>query len=605
MWTYICRRLLLMIPTLFGVTVVSFCIMQLAPGDPLMNQVGQGGATGSSSQTREAYLIQKRDLQLDKPLLLNFNYFRDFSSQVRVAAHYSALSTGQIQAELPKLAEPAGDPVVLQRLKFLKKLKIDAFAERLHDPEQYAGLAQAIQAYVQIYCEDIGTHGVPAAIAVLEDPQTGRELQIGTVRALNSMVVEPFRYTYSRVPRESETPLVLSAWKLWWERKGDQLPAIDPDRKAILQDKLSQMAVESSRGVIFEWIESLDRDDMRFFADVLLGDSSLAEKAIAATTLRLYIGNPLRVDVAIDAPQAEVDDVRQNWLAHFSSRQAEYQPSFPRRVLLLFGDTQYAHMVWRLATFNFGRSALRTREPVSEKIWAAVKVSAPLMLLSQVVIYLVAVPLGVACAVRRGKLTDRLISFVLFVLYSIPPFVAAMLFLLFFCYGTYLKWFPTLGLHSDGADHLGWVAYLLDYGWHATLPVTCLALFSLAGLAMYARSSMLDVIEQDYIRTARAKGVAEWKVILKHALRNSLIPIITLFANFLPAMLGGSVLIEVLFGIPGMGRLSWVSIEQKDFPTLMALVYIDAIVVMISILLSDLLYVLVDPRISFSGRGEN
>jgi ABC-type dipeptide/oligopeptide/nickel transport system permease component len=227
------------------------------------------------------------------------------------------------------------------------------------------------------------------------------------------------------------------------------------------------------------------------------------------------------------------------------------------------------------------------------------------MLLSQVVIYLVAVPLGVACAVRRGKLTDRLISFVLFVLYSIPPFVAAMLFLLFFCYGTYLKWFPTLGLHSDGADHFGWGAYLLDYGWHATLPVTCLALFSLAGLAMYARSSMLDVIEQDYIRTARAKGVAEWKVILKHALRNSLIPIITLFANFLPAMLGGSVLIEVLFGIPGMGRLSWVSIEQKDFPTLMALVYIDAIVVMISILLSDLLYVLVDPRISFGGRGES
>ncbi len=148
-----------------------------------------------------------------------------------------------------------------------------------------------------------------------------------------------------------------------------------------------------------------------------------------------------------------------------------------------------------------------------------------------------------------------------------------------------------------------WSPYLADYFWHATLPVVCLSLFSLAGLAMYARSSMLDVIEQDFVRTARAKGVPEWQVILKHALRNGLIPIITLFSSFLPAMLGGSVLVEFLFGIPGMGRLSWASIEQKDFPTLMALIYIDAIVVMFSILLSDLLYVLVDPRISFSGKG--
>lgn len=192
----------------------------------------------------------------------------------------------------------------------------------------------------------------------------------------------------------------------------------------------------------------------------------------------------------------------------------------------------------------------------------------------------------------------------LFLLYSIPAFVAAMLFLLFFCYGSYLKWFPTLGLHSYGAENLSWWLWLKDYIWHITLPVVCLSLFSLAGLSMYARSSMLDVIEQDYIRTARAKGLSEWKVIMKHALRNSLIPIITLFSNFLPAMLGGSVLVEVLFGIPGMGRLSWASIDQKDFPTLMALIYIDAVVVMVSILISDILYVLVDPRISFQGRGD-
>ena len=160
------------------------------------------------------------------------------------------------------------------------------------------------------------------------------------------------------------------------------------------------------------------------------------------------------------------------------------------------------------------------------------------------------------------------------------------------------------GLHSETADEFGFVAYFLDYLWHAILPVACLSLFSLAGMAMYSRSAMLDVLGADYIRTARAKGVSQPKVIFKHALRNSLIPIITLFASFLPAMLGGSVLIEFLFNIPGMGRMSFTSILQKDIPTVMALIYIQAILVMVSLLLTDILYVIVDPRISFEGRGQ-
>ena len=205
---------------------------------------------------------------------------------------------------------------------------------------------------------------------------------------------------------------------------------------------------------------------------------------------------------------------------------------------------------------------------------------------------------------HRGQWIDRLISLLLFLLYSIPPVVAGMLLLLFFCYGDYLRLFPMEGLHSDLANEFGPLQYALDYLWHIFLPVVCLSLFSLAGMAMYSRSSMLDVVGQDYIRTARAKGLPESKVIFKHGLRNALIPIITLFANFLPAMLGGSVLIEVIFGIPGMGRLSWESIEQKDYTTLMALLYLDAILVMISMLLTDLLYVIVDPRISFEGQGE-
>jgi peptide/nickel transport system permease protein len=378
----------------------------------------------------------------------------------------------------------------------------------------------------------------------------------------------------------------------------------------VLRKNFADMVAEPEKEKLFEMLEGFDRDDMRFFAEKLLGGavagkaSTLQENFVASLALSLYVGKPLKLDVAVDASPDEIDQVVTNWKAHYESHETGYRYSLPIKLARIVTDTQYAHAVWRLVTFNFGRSALRTREPVSEKLWDAVKVSAPLMLLAELLIYGLSIPIGVVAAVRRGKATDRLITLVLFMLYSIPVFVAGMLFLLLLCYGDYLKLFPTLGLHSDGADELSWGPWLVDYLWHATLPVVCLSLFSLAGMSMYSRASMLEVLGQDYVRTARAKGLSEGVVVLKHALRNSLIPVVTLFSNFLPALLGGSVLIEFLFGIPGMGRLSWVSIEQKDYPTLMALVYIDAIVVMASILLTDLLYVVVDPRISFGSRGD-
>lgn len=616
MWTYLIRRLLVMIPTLFGVTIVSFGIMQFAPGDPLLNQLGPGGNAGQSGQTREAFLIQKRDLKLNLPVLLNFNYFRNFNTPVEQAAYFKSLNMEQLTGELEQLAQlPQGskDP----RLKFLRDVGVEELEQRLNpripdDAENPAlerlkihrDLARAIEGYVQIYCENIGEHGVPPAIALLESSETSRRIKIGAISCLGDMVVDALHPTYTRDATEEETPLVLSVWRLWWERNEDKFPPLDPDREAVLADQFGQMVNAESRSALFRMIDGefyFDRDDMSFFAKQLLGDSSLREKEIAAAILKLYIPRPLEMSVPLDASDETVAEVSRNWISQYEVRESTYNPSFFKRAWYIVGDTQYAHMVWRLITFDFGRSALKTREPVSELIWNALLVSAPLMLMAQMVIYLVSVPLGVVCAVNRGNRIDLFISLKLFLLYSIPPFVAGMMFLLFLCYGDYLKIFPMQRLHSDDAASMSWFPWLMDYLWHAFLPVTCLSLFSLAALAMYSRTAMLDVLGQDYIRTARAKGLKQTTVIYKHAFRNGLIPILTLFANFLPAMLGGSVIIEVLFGIPGMGMLGWKSIEQKDFPTLMAILYIDAIVVMISILLTDMLYVVVDPRISFGG----
>lgn len=602
MWSYIARRLLLMIPTLFGITIVSFTIMQLAPGDPLLFQLGSTGAAGTSSQTREQYLVQKRDLKLDKPLLLNFRYFSDYETPLRIAAHYRSRRADEIEREIPQLARTDAPADLQSRLAFLRSLKIQSFEERLRDPAQHARLARAIEGHVMIFAEDAGKHGVPAAVKILRETDDVR-LKIGAIRSLSTMVLDPFVYTYTRTPEDSETPPILSTWRTWWDRNRKAFPAPAAERAAHVKRAVAELAGKTSHRDILDGMDAFRKDDAAILMEILTGPSSLSEKLVSSLALSLHVGKPLKVDVPLDADPDQVQQVAENWIGHYEAHASRYHPGLGARLLYVLTDTQYAHMVWRLITFDFGRSALKTRDPVSKKIWDAVKVSAPLMLMAQAMIYLLAVPLGIVAAVKKGKWQDHSISLGLFLLYSVPNFVAAMLFLVFLCYGDFLKLFPMMNLHSFGSENFGTMQYLFDYLWHAFLPVTCLALFSLAGLAMYSRTSMLDVVNQDYIRTARAKGLPPRKVILKHALRNALIPIITLFANFIPAMLGGSVLIEVLFNIPGMGRLSFTSIEQKDFPTLMALIYIDAIVVMVSILLSDILYAFVDPRIHFGSRG--
>ncbi len=628
MWTYIARRLLVMIPTLFGVTIVSFVIMQLAPGDPVQAKLGAGGTAGQSSQNREAYLIQKRDLKLDKPLLFNYRYFVDYSADVALAARYRVMPSEGLAGEIAELARDPDNPQNADRVAFLRSLRPANFQSRFQPrdlteeelaasnltPEAYQqridsgrrGLADAVKGLLVPWCEDVGIHGVPAAISLLEDAETPKVVKAGATQCLTSMLPNAFVYTFPRDPEPGDQQRLAATWKLLWKQQSGKYQPLDPDRQAALQVRLKELAA-ADRATMFEAIQGpeFSADDVPFFVSVLLGDAPREQKAVAAEFARLYVASRIQLEAAASASAAEVEAVAGNWIAYYQASRDQLEFGPLAKVGYALVDTQYAHMVWRLLTFRFGRSTLRTREYVSQRIWDGAVVSVPLMLMAQLVIYIIAIPAGVTAATFRNTWIDRSISLTLFLLYSIPPFVAGMLFLLFFCYGRYFKWFPMERLHSPGADRYGFVQYVFDYLWHATLPVICLSLFSLAALAMYGRNAMLDVLNQDYVRTARAKGLPGRTVVARHAFRNALIPFITLFASFIPALLGGSVLIEYLFNIPGMGRLAFVSIQLKDFPTLMALIYIDAIVVMLSILMADLLYVLADPRISFEGRGDS
>jgi len=213
-------------------------------------------------------------------------------------------------------------------------------------------------------------------------------------------------------------------------------------------------------------------------------------------------------------------------------------------------------------------------------------------------IYLIAVPLGVLSAMKRGTLVDGAVAAGLFLLYSLPDFWVATLLIVFLAGGTFLEVFPPQGLNSPGAAALGSMDWILDRLWHMVLPVFCLTYGGLASLSRYTRAGMLEVIRQDYILAARAKGLPERLVIGKHAFRNGIIPIVTLMAHLLPALLGGSVIVESIFNIPGMGRLVYDSFLARDYPVIMAVSFFSAGLVLAGMILSDVLYMVVDPRIS-------
>jgi peptide/nickel transport system permease protein len=258
----------------------------------------------------------------------------------------------------------------------------------------------------------------------------------------------------------------------------------------------------------------------------------------------------------------------------------------------------YGKWIGNVLRLNFGDSIIDHRS-VASKIGERIGLTVTLAGSALVLSYLIAIPLGVAAALKRGQKIDRFISVTLFVLYSIPSFVAALLLILFVAGGDYLNLLPMYGVHSIDASDMGPFAYAWDFVRHMMLPVICLTYASLASISRYARVSMLESIDLDFVRTARAKGLSERLVIFRHALRNALIPIITIFALELPVLIGGAVIIESIFSLPGMGQLILQSLEARDTPVIMGTTTLAAIVTLLGYLVADILYVVVDPRISY------
>ena len=229
-----------------------------------------------------------------------------------------------------------------------------------------------------------------------------------------------------------------------------------------------------------------------------------------------------------------------------------------------------------------------------------VPVTLTLNVIAELLIFLIAIPVGLTAARYRGRLFDRTSTFLLLALWSIPAILMGTLFIALLCRGGQgLEWFPVSGLHSDDADKLGWGAYLADLLWHAALPVVCLVYGGLAYLAKLGRASLLENLRADFVRTARAKGLPERRVVYHHALRNSLLPMITTMVMILPAMIGGSVIVESLFSIRGMGLLVVDGAKAHDIPVIMFGTVLYGFLTLVALLGGDVLYAWADPRVRY------
>jgi len=259
---------------------------------------------------------------------------------------------------------------------------------------------------------------------------------------------------------------------------------------------------------------------------------------------------------------------------------------------------QYFIWLGKLATLDLGNSFSPDRRPVSDKILERLPITIVINVLSMILIIIVAIPIGILSAVHQDSSFDKITGVFVFIGFAVPTFWLALLLMILF--GIHLDWLPISGIRSLNYEYLSTWGAFIDIAKHLLLPVLLSAFGGLAGFSRYMRANMLEVIRQDYITTARAKGLSERVVIYKHALRNALLPVITILGLSVPGLIGGSVIFETIFAIPGMGQLFYMSAMSRDYPVIMGILFIGAILTLIGNLIADVSYAVADPRIRVS-----
>lgn len=358
----------------------------------------------------------------------------------------------------------------------------------------------------------------------------------------------------------------------------EAIKAFDMAVVAIPQDSLNANPRIRIRDATFQLFQHTRHDAIAARLDNIAEDIGKAQSLAALAP-------------AFDELAAAYNTMREN-----PTRWKKYIPS-----LHWYGtQSQYHQWITGFLTGDFGISYQDGR-PVKSVLLDAVRWTVLLSLLSILLTYLIALPLGVMSAARKGTTSDQVISTFLFILYSLPSFWVATLLITFFGGGDFLKWFPAYGV-GEIEPGMNLVEKVGTRAYHLVLPLICWTYGSLAFLSRQMRGGMINALTQDFVRTARAKGLDEKNVIWKHAFRNSLLPIITLFASVFPLAISGSIALEIIFSIDGMGKLAFEALVARNYPVVYAVVMFSAILTLIGYLVADILYAAVDPRITYTGK---
>ncbi|MFM8385414.1 MAG: ABC transporter permease [Planctomycetia bacterium] len=484
MTTYLLRRLLLMVPTFLGISVVIWLVMALSPGKP--TGAGGGGEMGADPAQMdpnkdESERIFREQFALNRPVLWN---------------GWTTLSDEEVLAAV----------------------------EAVRGGVSGSGIEAFRRARESL--TDWGRYAVPPLVRLL-----GR-----TEGEVQSAVLGWLRYA--------------SLWP-----RSIYAAGVTPTDEELERDKRRLAENERLKAPGMQW--------------------------------------PAGATAAVRAP------VVQRWQSWFDEGRAEWDLGAWARVGRGLSDTQFGHYWGNLLRGDLGLSSIE-RKPVGEMITSRLKYSLSLAVPSFLIAWVLAVLLGVVSATNHGKPLDHGIGVGLFLLYSIPVFATATV--LQRILAMELKWFPVSNFDSGAAATQAMTTWqeFKDILWHITLPIVCYTYGGLAYISRQARSGMLEVLKSDYVRTARAKGLPERQVVWRHAVRNGMMPVVTLLGTALPVLLGGSVVIEYIFNIDGFGRLLLNSIYQKDYNVIMGVELAVAALTLVGMLITDILYAVMDPRISYA-----
>ncbi len=626
---YFLRRALAVIPTFFGITVIVFIILNLAPGGPveqMIRQIRFGKASGQSANvagqaasvatdtgvTQDIIEAMKKQYGFDKPIILNTRIADrkiggiDVLAELLFALDTSADSPAFKKLEsrgmlvlkylIPALLDSRGSDVGLvdliseNGLQSVREHKQRLFRipPKYYPPEkQPAAIQTALNAATELFfmALDCKSEQRPALLRTAKILlRTAETNSVPAATAWNNPVSEPFiRFLRQLIGPDAVTSRETLAQ--WWRHNQSALSATEA-RRTLYQ--VIHEGADPARLLPFRQlaVPELFR---------VLPDLNDAQVAIIAPLIEKCTD---RIFGAVDSPDA-VKHYKNAALEWWKENRLTYVELTPfRRAVLSLTETRYGAWLKNILTLDFGQS-FTYDQPVIDVIASKMPVSIQFGVISFFATYLVCIPLGIAKAVHDGTVFDYTSSIILFLLWSVPGFMLAVLLIVFFGGGSFFHLIPIGGLFSDNYASLSFWGKVWDRIHHFIAPLICYMIAEFTTLTLLMKNSIIEEISKDYCRTARAKGLSERSVYLKHALRNALIPIATGIGGFLGIFFAGSMLLEMIFNLDGMGLLGYTSVLSRDFNVIMGNLVILSLISLVGNIISDFIYTVVDPRIDF------